>query len=137
MQPIIIDNIEVNICSKHVYLGSISTSGGSVSDNINSHADSKVCHILKFISFIKKNNDIPFYVKRKVFDAALMSSVLYGCESWLSGDLKPVIKLYHWGLKQLLGVRSTTCNDLCYVEAGYPPLKDLVKNKQHIFFANM
>ena len=115
-QTITIDDVEVNVCPKYVYLGSIFTSTGSVSDDIKSHADSKVCHILKFISFIKKNNDVPFYVKRKVFDAALMSSVLYGCESWLSGDLKPVMKLYHWGLKQLLGVRSTTCNDLCFLE---------------------
>lgn len=27
---------------------------------------------------------------------------LYGCESWMNGDfLKPLIKLYHWGIKQL------------------------------------
>ncbi|XP_069984678.1 uncharacterized protein [Penaeus vannamei] len=37
------------------------------------------------------NVDIPFYVKRRFFEAALMSSVLYGCESWVNGSLKPVV----------------------------------------------
>ncbi len=66
--------------------------------DIMTHADNKICHILKFISFVKKNNDVPFYVKRRAFDAALMSSVLYGSELWLGGDLKPMNKLYNWGL---------------------------------------
>ena len=92
-----------------------------------------MCHVLKFISFLKKNRDIPFRVKLKVFKAALMSSVLYGCESWFNGDLKPVEKLYNWAVKQLLGVRMTTCTDICYVELGLPPIKHLVIIKQRKF----
>lgn len=92
---------------------------------VKAHADAKMVHVNKFISFLKKNNDVPFTVKRRIFDAALMSAILYGCESWLNADLKPIVKLYNWALKQLLGVRMTTCNDVCYLEAGCPPLKDL------------
>ena len=66
-----------------------------------------------------------------------MSSLLYGCESWLNADIRPMIKLYNWAIKQLLGVRLTTCNDLCYVEIGYPPLKDLVIAKQRKFLKKM
>ena len=80
-----------------------------------------MAQVMKFISFLKKNNDIPFQVKRRVFDACLTSSILYGCESWLNADLRPVRKLYNWSLKNLLDVRLTTCSDVCYVEAGYPP----------------
>ena len=60
----------------------------------------KMCLVLKFDSIVNKNNDIPFVVKRKVFEAALMSSLLYGCDSWLNGDLKPIVKLYSWCLMQ-------------------------------------
>ena len=88
-------------------------------------------------SFLHKNNDIPFIVKKRVFDAALMSAILYGCESWLNADLRPVVKLYDWGLKLLLGVRKTTCNDICYTELGYPPLQDLVRSRQRKFFSKM
>ena len=66
-----------------------------------------------------------------------MSSLLYGCESWLNADFKSMEKLYHWAIKQLLGVRKTTCNDLCYLEMGYPPMKDLVIAKQRNFFVKM
>ena len=66
-----------------------------------------------------------------------MSALLYGCESWLGADYKPVIKLYNWAIKQLLGVRKSTPNDVCYAEAGYPSLPDLIRQKQHQYFAKM
>ena len=132
-----VDRLTVLWCNRYVYLGSIFTSDGSVSSAIAAHASAKMCQILKFVSFIRKNIDIPFYVKRRIFDAALMSSILYGCESWINGSLRPVEKLYNWGIKQLLGVRMTTCNDLCYAELGVPPLKALVMMKQRKFFKSM
>ena len=85
------------------------TSDGTLSCPIIAHAQAKMCQILKFVSFLNKNKDIPFYVKKKMFEAALMSTILYGCESLLEGDLRPIAKLYNWGIKQLLGVRMTTC----------------------------
>ena len=120
-----------------MYLGSPFTDDGSPSTAIKIHANTKMCHALKFISFINKNNDVPFMIKKKIFDAALMSAVLYGCESWLNGDLNPVDKLYKWCIKQMLGVRKTTTNDVCLVELGLPPLRALVKSKQRIFFNKM
>ncbi len=76
-------------------------------------------------------------VKKRVFDACLMSAIFYGCESWLNGDLKPVNKLNNWSLKNLLDVRLTTCNDVCYVESGYPPVQPLVRSRQRSFFTKM
>ena len=94
-----------------------------------------MCHALKFIVFAEKNNDVVFWVKKKVFTNALMSSIVYGCESWLNGDVKPVSKLYNmWCIKKVLGVRETTRNDLCLLEIGCPPLHSLVKDKQWRFF---
>ena len=75
-----------------------------------------------------------FMLKKRIFDAALMSSILYGCESWFNGDLRPIEKLYNWGIKQLLGVRVTTCTEMCYMELGYPSLKALIQAKQRKFF---
>ena len=137
VQAIHIDDLVVEHCNQYVYLGSPFTADGLVSSAIKVHAQTKMCHVLKFVSFVSKNNDIPFIVKRKVFDAALISTILYGCESWLGGDLKPVNKLYNWCLKQLLGVRKSTCNNLCLVELGYPPLRALVSHKQRKFFKGM
>ena len=135
--PLHVNGLTIAHCPSYVYLGSHFTSDGSVSSAIKLTANAKMPHLIKFISFIKKNNDVPFIVKRRVFDAALMSSLLYGCESWVGGDLRPITKLYNWGIKQLLGVRKTTPNDVCYAEAGYPSLPDLVRLKQHIFYSKM
>ncbi len=100
------------------------------------HIQQPSCHVLKYVSFVTKNNDLTFLVKRRVYKAALMSAVLYGCESWVNGDYKPVTKLYNWALKQMLGVRKTY-NIGCYAEIGLPSLPDLIRLKQHNFFRRM
>ena len=131
------NNAVIHYCNQYIYLGSPFTDDGSATTAIKIHASSKMCHTLKYVSFVGKNNDVPFIVKRKVFDAALMSTLLYGCESWLDGNLKPVEKQYKWCIKQLLGVRKTTNNDLCMAELGLPVLRVLVKAKQRKFFKKM
>ncbi len=112
-EPLHMDGLIIAPCSMYVYLRSPFTSDSSVSSAIRVHARTKLNQIIKFVTFIKKNNDVPFVVKRRVFDAALVSTLLYGCESWLGADVKP-IKLYNWGIKQLLGVRKSTPNNICY-----------------------
>ncbi len=108
-----IGDLKVEPCSQYMYLGSPFTADGSVSSSVKAHATAKMAHVTKFISFLKKNNDIPFHVKKRVFEACVMSAILYGCESWLNADLRPVMKLYNWALKYLLRVRLSTCNDVC------------------------
>lgn len=84
-----------------------------------------------------KNNDVSLVVKRRVFDAALMSPLLCGCESRVCGGVQPVVKLYTWPLKQLLGVRETPTNNVWYLQSGFPSLLHLVTFKQHKFFLRM
>ena len=71
---------------------------------------------MKFTSFVMKNCDFPFWVKQVVCEAALFSSVLYGCESWLCNGAKVIEPAYRSLIKVLLGVRSNTANDLCLIE---------------------
>ncbi len=132
-----VNSLAIEHCRCYSYLGSPFTNDGSVSSAVKAHSAAKLCHVLKYVSFVTKNNDLPFVVKRRVFEAALMSAVLYGCESWVNADCKPVTKLYNWALKQMLGVRKTTSNMVCYAEVGLPSLPDLIKLKQHKFFRRM
>ena len=133
-ESLIVDGLIVDHCDQYVYLGSPFTADGSVHSAVRAHAIMKMPHFNKFISFVTKNNDVHFVVKKRVFDAAFMSSFLYACESWLNADLKPVVKMYNWALKQILGVRKTTCSDVCYIESGCPPIEALVKDKQYKYF---
>ncbi len=134
MEPLHVAGLEVLRCQQYSYLGATFTADGSVHQAVRTHALAKAAHVSKFVSFLKKNNDVPFQVKKRVFDAALMSAILYGCESWLNADLKPIVKLYNWALKTLLDVRMTTCNDVCYIESGNPPINTVIKKKLRKYF---
>ena len=136
-QPISCNNLSIKHCDKYIYLGSPFTADGSLATAIKAHAQEKMAHFNKFVSFLHKNNHLPFAIKKRVFDACLISAILYGCESWLNGDLKPVAKLYNWSLKYLLGVRMNSCNDICYVESGYNSLTSIVKLKQRNYFVKI
>ena len=94
-------------------------------------------NLMKLIAFFKCNTDMPFIVKKKVMDAAFMSAIMYGCESWLGVCVKDMDKIYHAALKALLGVRTTTVNDLCLAELGYPLIKYYVLQRQRWFFKKM
>ena len=74
-------------------------------------------------------------VKRMVMEAALMSTLFYGCESWLTNNFRPVKSMYFSAIKTLLGVRKTTTNDLCLVELGVPSVKGFVQNMQFRYFS--
>ena len=134
---LIVQDMCIKICNHYVYLGSPFSADGLTSSAIKLSANMKMGQVLKFVSFCQKNNDVPFNVKKKVFNAAVMSSILYGCESWLNGNIKPMEKLYNMCIKHLLGVRKNTTTNLCLVELGLPPLKALIKQKQKIFFSSM
>ena len=69
-----INGLTVKWCDQYIYLGSPFTHDGRSSSAVAVHATSRMPTVLKFVSFINKNNDVPFIVKRRVFYAALMSS---------------------------------------------------------------
>ena len=66
-----------------------------------------------------------------VFDAAVISVFMYGCEAWLSpASSKIGEKMYMAAIKCLLGVRATTTNTVCLVEIGLPSFAARVKRAQ-------
>ena len=87
--------------------------------------------------FFATNYDAPFRVKKRVLEAAFLSTILYGCESWLKVSLKPVTAMYMKAVRALLGVRGTTPSNLCLIESGLKPLECLVKKRQKKFFEKM
>ncbi len=56
-EPLRVDGLEVQHCTSYTYLGSPFTCDGSVSSVMKVHAQNKLCHVLKFVTFICKNND--------------------------------------------------------------------------------
>ena len=76
---------------------------------------------------------MPFVYKKKVFDAAVTSALLYSSESWLTNKFKSLERQYNMMIKCLLGVRKNTSINLCMIESGIPPVIDLVKKRRYNF----
>ena len=118
----------------YVYLGGIFTDCGDMNSVLEIHAREKMKHLNKLTIFLSTNKDYPFYVKRKVVTAAFNSAIMYGAESWIGANTKPVEVMYLSAIKQLLSVRTTTPNFTCLLECNLPPLNALLAQKQYNFF---
>ena len=81
--PLVSQDLIVENCDSYTYLSAVFTQDGSIMASVKEHVIVKQAHLMKFVALVTKNADFPFWVKRKVLDAALLSSVLYSCESWL------------------------------------------------------
>ena len=120
----------------YLYLGSI-IAMESISEQLKRHFADKQCQILKFYTFLYKNSDAPFQVKKTVWDSALKSSIFYGSETWLARNLKSVESVYMDTLKRLMGVRGTTNTQTLLVEAGLPSAKAYIRQKQLVFLQKL
>ena len=134
---IVVDGMTVKHCTSYVYLGAIISENGSAATMLKAHIADKKKHLNRLLIFLSRNHDAPFFVKRKVFDAAFSSAILYGCEAWLDVSLKPMETMYMSAVRRLLDVRRSTPTMTCLVEAGIPSLQALVKCKQSKFLQRM
>ena len=128
-----IENVRICHTMSYTYLGS-SISNASINEQVKIHIDSKKGHIRKFSAFLKKNEDAPMKVKRVVLESALKGAILYGCESWLCGNMRVANTALLYAQKQMLGVRTQTCTDLVQVELNTGSAKSLIQQRQKDFF---
>ena len=135
--PFVSSTVVIKHCNSYVYLGVIFTADGRGTTSLQQHLDDKNREVNKLLIFLAVNYDAPFQVKKRVLEAAFLSSILYGCESWLGVPLKPAKAIYMKAVRALLGVRSTTPTDLCLLEGGLKSLDSLVKTRQKRFFTKM
>ena len=101
---IVVEGMTVKHCTSYVYLGAIISESGSAATMLKAHVADKKKHLNRLLIFLSRNHDAPFFVKRKVFDAAFSSAILYGCEAWLDVSLKPMETMYMSALQRLLDV---------------------------------
>ena len=60
---------------------------------------------------------MPFAIKRRIFEACLLSGLLYGCESWLNGDLRLIVlELYREACRKTDVQEVSIQKCLVYVE---------------------
>ena len=130
--------VKVIHCTEYKYLGVIVTSDGKVTSTLIQHCIVKEKDINKLMIFLETNKNAPYVVKKTVTDACFNACFFYGCEGWLG--VKPIAAsktMYIKAIKLLLGVRQSTSNDACLVEAGYPSLEAAIRYRQQKFLKMM
>ena len=81
---------------------------------------------------MRKNESMPFSLKKRVLEACFMAAILYGSESWFTDSLVLVEKYYHAAIKMVLGVRHSTPNLLCLLEIGLPDMATFVLERRDL-----
>lgn len=125
--------VQVQYCNQYLYLGAWFTDAAHTNTVTALHHTASEAIVNKFAIFCASNTLMPFVYKKKVFDAAVTSALLYSCESWFSNNLKSVEKQYNKLIKCLMGVRKNTSVNLCMIEAGINPLNKLVADRRYKF----
>ena len=134
--PIVIDSVIVSYTDLYLYLGSF-ISMEPIPLQLKHHFNDKYKQVLKFYTFLYKNNDVPYHVKRNVWDSAVKSSIFYGAETWITNELGIAESTYLATVKRLLAVRASTNTDIVLLEAGLPTPKAFIKQKQHLFMQKL
>ena len=128
-----IRNREIEYCEKYLYLGSWFTDDGNQKSMLKLHEPAQTLALNKFTIFCNVNTEMPYFYKSLVMDAAVISSIFYGCETWLCSNPDYAINTYNKLLRILLGVRQNTSIEMSLIESGKPPAKFLIKERQKQF----
>ena len=79
--PLVSGSPIVDARDSYTYFVSIFTEDGNIGTSLKLHVGlhlaAKQIYVMKFTSFVSQYVDFPFWVKKTVFNAALLSSILY------------------------------------------------------------
>ena len=129
----VVGGVTVKHASKYVYLGSPFTEDANINSMIKLHVKSRRSDLNKFKIFCRKNETMPYKFKKEVLEAMIVSSLLYGCESWLTDNVKDIERMYLGAVKSLLSVRETTRSDTILIESGLPPITERIRKRTAAF----
>ena len=104
--PIILRGEEIEVVNEFKYLGSVLSSSGNLSSEISYRIS---CALARFATLKKQlwnNRYISRETKCKVYKAVVLSSLLYGSESWaiLDSQVKRLEVFHRKCLRQILGI---------------------------------
>ena len=86
LAPIVLDGGEVEAVKEFPYLGSVVDSSGRIDADVNRRVAqaSKAFGALRKAVFLDKN--LRMATKRKIYNACVLSVLLYGAECWIPSD---------------------------------------------------
>ena len=96
-------------------------------------------NIHKFYAWLQYNMDTPIKVKLVVLYNCVFSAITYAAETW--GDVskirEKILLVERKALKRCLGVKSSTPNDLLYIELDLADIVASIRDRQHKFYQKL
>ena len=105
--PIFIDDVELKVVDSFKYLGSMISVDGSLDKEI-AYRISKASQALgRLRNRLLNHHSVTLDTKLKVYRAVVLSSLLYGCETWTvyRRHLKQLERFHQRTLRSILGIR--------------------------------
>ena len=102
MESIIANDVIVKYCNNSKYLGTFVTDDGAYKTVLGLHIKEKTMDIIKFYTFINRNPELPYSTKKRIAESCVLSSLLYGCETWMCNNYGKVDSAYFSIIKCLL-----------------------------------
>ena len=133
---ILLDDDTIEHSNEYTYLGA-RISDNPINKQVQNHMTSKQAQFRKFYSFLNRNPDSPYGVKKKIWTSALNSSVFYGCETWIAANLNKLNPKYNSSIKHMISVRNTTCNEIVHIETGLSDAKSHILDRQTRFIKKL
>ena len=89
------------------------------------------------MNFCRKSFLAPLFVKLRVLNACVTSSLLYGIEVWGLSKVPKLESLYRQRLKIALSVKNNVNNEIVYTESGEDPLELRITKQQLKFWTDI
>ena len=118
------------------YLGMLFISSNRLSDHMLSNIMDRMGNFHKFYAWLHYNEMTPITIKLLTLYNCVFQALLYGGETWgdLSAISEKVLKEERQALKRILGVKSSTPNNLLYIELDRADIVATIKDRQFNFF---
>ena len=123
----------------YVYLGSLFINSNILAEHIIANINNRMWNINKFYAWLQYNADTPIKVKLIVLYNCVFSAILYAAETW--GDVstigEKILKIERQALKRCLGVKSSTPDNLLYIELNRADIMASIRDRQHKFYQKL
>ena len=123
----------------YVYLGALFICSSILVEHILANINLRMVNMHKFYAWLQYNSDTPIPIKVLVLYNCVFAAILYAAETW--GDLtnigEKILLLERQALKRCLAVKSSTPDDLLYIELDRADIVASLRDRQHNFYRKL
>ena len=129
-----IDNVPLSSVTRFTYLGSVLSSDATISDEVQSRLNKANTAYGRLRSRVFDNHSLRLSTKISVYRAVVLSSLLYGCETWTTYQrhLKDLEKFHQRKLRSIMKItwQDLVSNEEVLSRGNIPSIEALIVKSQ-------